>query len=114
MLYVTTKKRADDVIGSVDFRKFYDGIPNEDPKKKEFLATFNLLKEDCLVGNKIPRDLWPTYYIKKYGIRNLWRCPLRSGWRITYTIINQKDGFVVCILEALSHQEYEKRFGYRS
>jgi hypothetical protein len=37
---------------------------------------------------------------------------MRSGLRIVYTISSQKGGFVVCILEVFSHQEYEKRFGY--
>jgi hypothetical protein len=50
--------------------------------------------------------------MKKYKIKNLWRLPLRSGWRLVYTIIGEKDGFVVCIIEAFSHKDYEKRFGY--
>lgn len=63
-------------------------------------------------GNKIPHNRWPDAYIRKYRIKNLWRYPLRSGWRIVYTILGQKDSFVVCVLESFSHQEYEKRFGY--
>ncbi len=106
------KKRASDVIGSIEFRRFYDSIAQDDPKKKEFLDAFKILKEDCLRGNKIPHDRWPLTYARKYGIKNLWRYPLRSGWRIVYTISSQKRGFVVCILEVFSHQEYEKRFGY--
>jgi hypothetical protein len=50
--------------------------------------------------------------MKKYKIKNLWRLPLRSGWRLVYTIIGEKDGFVVCIIEAFSHKDYEKRFDY--
>ena len=106
------KKRANDVIGSIEFRRFYDSIAQDDPKKKEFLDAFKILKEDCLRGNKIPHDRWPLTYARKYGIKNLWRYPLRSGWRMVYTISSQKEGFVVCILEVFSHQEYEKRFGF--
>ncbi len=109
---MTSKKKADDVIGSIEFRKFFDQIPQNDPRKKEFRDEFKILKEDCLRGNKIPHDRWPTIYVRKYRIKNLWRYPLRSGWRLVYVVLSQKDGFVVCILEAYSHQEYEKRFGY--
>lgn len=106
------KRKASDVIGSLEFRKFFDSVPQDDPRKREFLEAFKILKEDCLRGNKIPHDRWPLTYVRKYKIKNLMRYPLRSGWRITYTILGQKDGFVVCILEAFSHQEYEKRFCY--
>lgn len=106
------KKRSNNIIGSIEFRRFYDNIAQDDPKKKELLDAFKILKEDCLRGNKIPHDRWPLTYTRKYGIKNLWRYPMRSGWRIVYTVLNQKEGFVVCILEAFSHQEYEKRFSY--
>lgn len=72
-------KRANDVIGSIEFRKFYDNIAQDDPRKKELLDVFKILKEDCLRGNKIPHDRWPLMYTRKYGIKNLWRYPLRSG-----------------------------------
>jgi hypothetical protein len=101
-----------DVIGSTIFRKFFDKIPQNDSRKKELYETFKILRQDCLRGDKIPHNLWPLVYVKKYRIKNLWRYPLRSGWRLVYTILGQKDGFVVCILEAFSHQEYDKRFGY--
>lgn len=97
---------------SIEFRKSFDQIPQNNPRKKEFHEAFKILKEDCLRGNKIPHNRWPTIYTRKYRIKNLWRYPLRSGWRLVYTVLGQKDDFVVCILKAFSHQEYEKRFGY--
>ena len=106
------KKKENDVIGSIEFKKFFDRIPQNDPRKKEFYEIFKILKEDCLQGDKIPHDRWPALYISKYRIKNLWRYTLRSGWRIIYTVLSQKDGFIVCILEAFSHKDYEKRFGY--
>lgn len=105
-------KKVNDVIGSVGFRNFLDQIPQNDPMKKEFLDAFKTLKEDCLRGDKIPHNRWPQIYIRKYKVNNLWRYPLRSGWRLVYTIFGQKNGFIVCVLEAFSHQEYEKRFSY--
>jgi len=109
---MSAKKKASDVIGSTEFRKFFDSVSQDDPRRREFLEAFKILKEDCLRGNKIPHNRWPLAYVRKYKIKNLMRYPLESGWRITYTILGQKDGFVVCILEAFPHQEYEKRFGY--
>lgn len=53
---MAAKKKANDVIGSVEFRKFFDQIPQNDPRRKEFLEAFKILKEDCLRGNKIPHD----------------------------------------------------------
>ena len=41
-------KRAKDVIGSIEFGKFYDSIAQDDPRKKELLDVFKILKEDCL------------------------------------------------------------------
>jgi hypothetical protein len=105
-------KRAKDVIGTKEFRKLFNQISENEPQKRELHNAFKTLQEDCLCGNKITHDLWPQSYIKKYKIKNLWRLPLRSGWRLVYTIMGEKDGFVVCIIEAFSHKEYEKRFGY--
>lgn len=105
-------KRVKDVIGTKEFRKFFNQILENESRKRELRDAFKTLRENCLIGDKITHNLWPQSYIKKYKIKNLWRFPLHSGWRLVYTIIGEKDGFVVCIIEALPHKEYEKRFGY--
>lgn len=50
------KKKVNDVIGSIEFKKFFDCIPQNDPRKKEFYEIFKILKEDCLRGDKIPHN----------------------------------------------------------
>lgn len=41
---MSTKKKANDVIGSIEFRKFFVRIPQNDPRKKEFLEALKILK----------------------------------------------------------------------
>ncbi len=100
------------LTGTREFKRFFDHLPPGEPIKKELLDAIKILQENYLQGNKITHDLWPQKYVKKYGITNLWRLRLDSGWRLMYTIFDEKDGFVICIFEALPHGKYEKRFDY--
>ena len=70
------------------------------------------LKANPLCGLKVPKTLWPTEYVKKYEITNLWKYDLPNGWRLTYTIQTNKIMILNIILEWFSHKEYERRFKY--
>lgn len=74
-------------------------------------------KEDLLTdyakGEKIRKDLWPQYYIRKWGLNNLFKYDLRQGYRATYTLQFDGGGIAV-ILELLSHGQYDRRFRYRT
>lgn len=72
----------------------------------------NTLKRDMLAGNKIEKKKWPKMYIKKYGITNLFRLDLNKNYRFTYTIIAEGMKKVVCVIEAMDHNTYNRRFGY--
>ena len=48
------------------------------------------LKKNPMCGVKIPRKLWPKGYIKKYQIKNLWKYDLPDGWRLIYSILEDK------------------------
>lgn len=100
-----------DVKGTIEFSSFFESLGNT-ALKKEIRYSFSLLKSDCTIGDKIKHSLWPQIYIQKYQITNLWRYPLNSGWRLLYHVVGEPDGFTVYILEALPHDEYEKRFHY--
>ena len=104
--------KVKDVKGTIEFSSFFESLSNPNPLKKEIRDSFSLLKSDCTIGDKINHNLWPQIYIKKYQITNLWHYPLNSGWRLLYHIVGEPDGFTVYILEALPHDEYEKRFHY--
>src|SRR3989338_637546 len=67
------------------------------------------LKSSPTCGIKIPKNLWPRDYIKKYGITNLWKYDLPNGWRLVYTIQTNEIMILNVILEWFDHKEYEKR-----
>jgi mRNA-degrading endonuclease RelE of RelBE toxin-antitoxin system len=71
------------------------------------------LIESHETGQKIPKNLWPKYYVQKYDINNLWRLRLDDYWRMIYTIMGTQVRIVTVILEVLDHKEYDKRFGYK-
>ena len=48
------------------------------------------LKKNPMCGVKIPRKLWPKGYIKNYKINNLWKYDLPDGWRLIYSIFEDK------------------------
>ncbi len=104
-------RRAVDVRKTIEFDKFFNSI-HEGKAKKEVIEAFSLLREDCTRGDSIPKSLI-SYYIQHYGVNNAWRYELSGGARMIYTIVLESDGFVVYLLEGfVTHDEYEKRFGY--
>jgi len=70
------------------------------------------IKKNHTSGIAIPKRLIPKYYIKKYGITNLWKYDLPNGWRLVYTIQTNEIMILNVILEWFDHKEYEKRFKY--
>ncbi|GAI89960.1 unnamed protein product [marine sediment metagenome] len=70
------------------------------------------LKKNPTCGTKIPRKLWPKYYIKEYQITNLWKYDLPNAWRLIYTILEDKVMILNVILEWFSHKDYERKFRY--
>ena len=71
-----------------------------------------ILKEDYTCGILIPRRLIPNSYIKKYGIDNLWKYDLPSGWRLLYSVKAEEIVILAIVLEWLPHKKYERRFNY--
>ena len=70
------------------------------------------LKDNPTCGIKIPKKLWPKYYVQEYKVTNLWKYDLPKGWRLIYTIETNEIRIVSVILEWFNHKEYEKRFNY--
>ena len=66
------------------------------------------LVENHKAGQKIQKNLWPKYYIQKYGISNLCRLRLDDFWRMVYTVTGEQVRIVAVILEVLDHKEYDK------
>jgi len=65
------------------------------------------LEDHPLSGIKISKKLWPSEYVKKYQITNLWKYDLPHAWRLLYTIETDEIMIMNIILEWFSHKEYE-------
>jgi hypothetical protein len=68
------------------------------------------LKENMYAGELIQKHMIPNYYVEKYGVNHLFRYGHPEGYRSCYWVVQGST----CILDLMSHDEYEKRFGYRS
>jgi len=103
-------------VGFIDskVKEEYEKAKAEDPQLFKFLerATDDL-KENPFCGIKVPKNLWPKEYVRKYSINNLWKYDLPNAWRLIYTISKDKVQILAIILEWFDHKDYEKRFGYR-
>jgi Txe/YoeB family toxin of Txe-Axe toxin-antitoxin module len=107
---------TENLVGFIDqkVKDEYEKAKDEDPHLFKFLerATDDL-KEDPFCGIKIPRNLWPKDYVRKYRIDNLWKYDLPNAWRLIYTVSKDEVKILAIILEWFDHKGYEKRFGYR-
>jgi Txe/YoeB family toxin of Txe-Axe toxin-antitoxin module len=70
------------------------------------------IEEDAFCATQIPKRLIPKVYIDKYGIDNLWKYDLPSGWRLLYSVANNDVLVLAIIIEWFSHKEYERKFKY--
>ena len=100
------------VEGAPDFMAVFSSLNKNSKLYKEVDYVLDLLKQNPSLGDKIRRNLWPRQYIQKYGILNLFRVALNTGWRLIYTVSANRNETIVTILEIFDHKEYEQRFGY--
>ena len=94
------------------YRKLKTGTSEEKLLAENLDKAIGKLKLRPSSGIKIPSRLWPKEYSVKYGISNLWKYDLASGWRLVYTIAGNEVEVISIILEWFSHKNYEKRFKY--
>jgi hypothetical protein len=73
-----------------------------------------VLKENVFAGESISEKQIPIHYVERYGVNNLFRYAHPEGYWSCYTIFCE-EGIGVCphILDLLSHEEYDRIFGYR-
>ena len=82
--------------------------------KRRIDTALSELKADRTAADHVPKKYWPKYYVKNWGISNLYKKDLGRDWRLTYTLVFDGAGVGVYVLEILSHKEYDRRFGYRT
>lgn len=59
------------------------------------------------------KDKIPPFYIREYGVHNLYVLRLDSACRLIYTLIFDGVGISINIVEVfLDHKQYERRFRY--
>jgi hypothetical protein len=94
--------------------ELYSSLSEEDDFKKAIDRGLEALKENMFAGEIIRKKRIPKYYIKKFGVNNLYRLKLDRRRRCCYTIVADKEGFKVIVLEVFpDHKSYNRRFGYR-
>jgi len=104
---------ADQVKGSREFYRLYRILKPGSPDKRMVDSALDKLKQNMMAGEKVQRPQWAPYYVKRYGINNLWKYNMSKAARLIYTILSENGRWVVVSLEMfLTHKEYEKRFGY--
>ena len=69
-----------------------------------------VLKENMFAGEFVQKSLIPGYYKGKYGVNHLFRYGHPEGHRSCYFVYNGS----CIILDIMTHEEYDKRFGYRT
>ena len=95
-----------------EFDKLRFGRSDERELFFQIINAFDDMKNNLNNCIKIPKKLWPKFYVKKYKINNLWKYNLKKGWRIIFTLESKELIVISIVLEILNHKEYEKRFGY--
>lgn len=81
--------------------------------KQYLIRAIKDIYQNAFCGIQIPKKLFPKDYVKKYGIKNLWKYDMPDGWRVIYTVTTpNKVEIVSVILEWFNHAEYERRFNY--
>jgi len=106
------KRAPSSVKADPDLVRFISSLKEESYLLKIFNKGLDKLKENMFAGDKIEKKKFPKHYIQKFQINNLYKLNLNSRYRLTYTLIGDKSGVAVVVLEVLDHKEYEKRFGY--
>jgi len=94
------------------YEKLKDSATEDKHLYKWLDRAFSDIKEEYTCGILIPKKLVPDSYIKKYGIDNLWKYDLPSGWRLLYSIKAKEIIIIAIVLEWLPHKKYERRFKY--
>ena len=70
------------------------------------------LQKDAYAGLQLKKKQIPPSVVQKYQLQNLWRYDLPSGWRLLYTIGEDKVDVVALVISWMSHKEYERFLGY--
>ncbi|MFA5746089.1 MAG: hypothetical protein WCX82_02025 [archaeon] len=81
-----------------------------------FLKKIELIKENPVCGDHIPKTQIPKEYITNYDINNLFRLELANYWRCLYSLTDKKENkieIIAFVIDFLDHNKYNKKFKYK-
>ena len=84
---------------------------DEAPVFEAFNRIKEILKENPMYGDPVPRGLYPKNY-KKLKLQNLYRVELANRWRMMYTIEGNTVEILVFVLDICNHKDYNSLFHY--
>jgi len=104
------------VFANKNIKNAYEKLKTTTTEDKQLYLLLNRafddIKKNYARGIFIPKRLILVEYVKKYGIDNLWKYDLPSGWRLLYSVKADDVVILTIILEWLPHKKYERRFHY--
>jgi len=104
------RKPSPKVFISEDLAKLLKKVGPQNKISKWVGDMKEVLRENMYAGELIRKSQVPKRYIDCYAVNNLYRYSHPEGFRSCYTIVNGCP----YILDVMSHQEYDKIFGYRT
>lgn len=101
-----------------DFMPLYDQLKTSPQKNKAILEAIDNVKEQLENSNRPlganhKKETIPKSYIRKYKLQALYHFDMPADYRLMYTVRRASGGGKeALVLELLTHDEYNKLFGY--
>ncbi len=93
------------VFISDELEDSFNSLPEDDFVKKSMIRAIKDLRQNAFAGIHVPKRLIPNEYIRKWGIKNLWKYDLPKGWRLLYTVTSENEvELISAILEWFNHK----------
>lgn len=74
---------------------------------------FDCIAENPFYGENAKKNLIPKYYKERYAASNIFIVDLPFFWRMIYVLESNKIEIVAFVLDIFTHEEYNKRFGFK-
>ena len=103
-------KKLNEIVG----QQINEGKENTEEMQllRSIKQKIEFIKANPFYGNNIAKALIPKEYTIKYNAENLWRVELTNYWRMLYTIKGDQVEIICFVLDMISHEDYDKKFGY--
>jgi len=94
-------------------KKAFEDLKDSDKKfYDELERALKTISENVYCGRNVKKKLIPKSLVQKYEINNLWIYNLRGGWRLIYSVGNNKIEILALILDWMRHKDYERLFKF--